>query len=93
MPAVGAHSAAVTSPESAGSSSRARSPVIISSPGTPFARPRSMRLFSSRSSSSPKAMTNEPTRSSGTFSVSHMSSNISLPRTLRRAISVPGTQS
>ena len=50
-------------------------------------------MLSSFSSSSPNAITNEPTRKSGTFRLSHTSSNISLPRTLSFAISVPGTQS
>ena len=93
MAAVGAYSAAVTLSLTFGSNACTSSAVSSSMPGTPLARPCWYSFSRWRSSSSPKASTNEPISSRSTSSFSHNSLASATPRTLVSAIRVPGVGS
>ena len=88
MPVFGDHSARI--PAECGSISRSRSGPIISSPGTPFATPRSYRSSSRPSSSSRVATITLPHRSYATPVSSQNSISDFEPVTQFCAFSDPG---
>ena len=93
MPAVGAHSAAITSSEILGSRFLTSSPESISHPSTPFATELERSFSIVLQSSSLNASTYEPILLYGTSSFFEISSACFTPSTLSLAISVPGSGS